>query len=324
MTGFQKLFEKRDLWSIGVYRYDRLEDIFSAPPAALAHFLGESGLRVSKDYKSVTADPFLFAHDDHLYLFYEVKTDHGHGTIHVQSMSLDGLWQDHGAVLVEPFHLSYPQVFILGSRIFMLPEAAQSGAVRLYEAKVFPHRWRHCATLIDAPLRDPTLMIANNETIIILATTPDYNLRLYSTSGLYDHFSCQYSTVTKDRRIARGAGGIINIRGQLLRPVQDCSESYGKRLTFQLVTGFSNSEWIEKPSGLDLHISPAIWRSRGTHHISCAKFGHSAFVAIDGRGPDRRLNSFLLGAMRLAEKGSQYMRSHYLVRSRAKYFMEIH
>ena len=302
MTVFQSLFENRDLWSIGVYRYDRLEDIFCVPPVALAHFHGESGLRVGKNYQSVAADPFLFAHDGLLYLFYEVKTDHAHGTIHAQSMLPDGRWQVHGPVLVEPFHLSYPQVFALGGRIFMLPEAAQSGTVRLYEAEDFPTRWRHCSTLIDSPLRDPTVLAAKDDYILLLGTTADYKLKLYHAPAIDHPFTDLGFIVTQDRRFARGAGGILNIYGQFLRPAQDCSGSYGKCVNFQCITKFSSYEWLEHPSGLNLHIPPARWRSRGSHHISCEKFGDSLFVAIDGRGPDRVINSWLLGIMRLAEK----------------------
>lgn len=302
MTGFHKLLKKRDLWSIGVYRYDRLEDIFSASPVALAHFHGATGLRVGKDYQSVAADPFLFVHDDRLHLFYEVKTDHGHGTIHAQSMSPDGRWQAQGPVLVEPFHLSYPQVFALGGRVFMLPEAAQSGAVRLYEAEDFPRRWRHCATLIDAPLRDPTLLVTEEDGLFLLATTADYQLKLHHAKAIDSPFTDNGLIITQDRSLARCAGGILKFRDQLLRPAQDCSETYGKRITLQRIEGFSPSGWQERPSGLALKIPPSAWMSRGSHHISCVNFGDAVFVAIDGRGPDRVANSLTLGLMRLAEK----------------------
>lgn len=302
MTVFQSLLENRDLWSIGVYRYDRLEDIFCVPPVALAHFHGESGLRVGKNYQSVAADPFLFVHDDRLYLFYEVKTDHGHGTIHVQSMSSDGLWLAHGPVLFEPFHLSYPQVFALDGRIFMLPEAAQSGAVRLYEAEDFPLRWRHCATLIDSPLRDPTLLVTEDDGLFLLTTTADYQLKLYHAQSINDPFTDSGLIITQDRSLARCAGGILKFRDQLLRPAQDCSETYGKRITFQRIEGFSPLSWQERASGLALKIPPSAWMSRGSHHISCANFDDDVFVAIDGRGPDRVCNSLTLGLMRLAEK----------------------
>lgn len=302
MTGFQKLLEKRELWSIGVYRYDRFEDIFSVPPVALAHFHGETRLRVSKNYQSVAADPFLFAHDDRLHLFYEVKTDHGHGTIHAQSMSPDGRWKAHGPVLVEPFHLSYPQVFALDGRIFMLPEAAQSGTVRLYETEDFPRRWRHCATLIDAPLRDPTLLVTEANDLLLLATTANYQLKLHHGNAIDGPFTDSGLIITQDRSLARCAGGILKFRDQLLRPAQDCSETYGKRITFQCIEGFSPSGWQERPSGLSLKIPPSAWMSRGSHHISCANFGDAVFVAIDGRGPDRVANSLTLGLMRLAEK----------------------
>lgn len=302
LSDLPKLFERRDLWSIAVYRYERLEDLFACQPGLLAHFHGETGFRVSKDYEAVVADPFLFPYAESLYLFYEVKTDHHHGTIHAKSMAKDGSWQYHGLVLEEPFHLSYPQVFALGTRIFMLPEAAQSGTVRLYESVEFPNRWHHCATLIDSPLRDPTLLAIEDDGFIIVATTPDYRLKFYHSNTIYGPFADKNLVITHDPRFARGAGGILNVNGQLLRPVQDCSISYGKSIGFQLITEFSKSTWLEHHSGLNLFFPLAEWRSRGSHHISCANFGSSVFVAIDGRGPDQLLNSCLLGLIRAAEK----------------------
>lgn len=301
MRGFQKLLEKRDLWSIGVFRYDRADDLFSAPPIELAYFQGENGFRVDKNYQSVAADPFLFTHGDRLYLFYEVKTDHGHGTIHAQSMSRDGYWHDHGQLLDEPFHLSYPQVFAFEDRIFMIPETAQSGAVRLYEAEEFPYHWRACATLIEAPLRDPTLIVTPDQGCFLLATSAEYELRLHHSEAIERPFRYTGVSITRDPRLARCAGGILKVGGQLLRPAQDCSEVYGKRIHFQAIEKLTPSAYCERPSGLTLQIPTAPWMSRGSHHISSANFGKSFFVAIDGRGADKLINTLFLGAIRATE-----------------------
>lgn len=301
MSGFQKILEKRDLWSIGVYRYDRLEDIFTASPVALAHFHGATGLRVGKNYQSVAADPFLFAHDDRLHMFYEVKTDHGHGTIHAQSMSPDGRWQVNGPVLEEPFHLSYPQVFALGGRIYMLPEAAQSGAVRLYEAEDFPRRWRHCKTLIDAPLRDPTLLVTEEDGLFLLATTVEYELNLYHAESIHHPFRLTVPNITRDRKIARCAGSILKLGDRLIRPAQDCSEYYGKSINFQVIETIKPELYRESPLELKISIPTEPWMSLGSHHISSAHFSDAFYVAVDGCAPDRLINSFTLGCLRIFE-----------------------
>ena len=294
-----KVLEKRDRWSIAVHRYGRGNTPFSAPPDRLAHFVGESGLRLNTSYQSVVADPFLFSFEGRLYLFFEVKTDHGHGNIHAHSMSEDGVWHDHGVVLSEPFHLSYPQVFEIQGRVYMIPEAAQSGTVRLYEAEVFPYRWRLCAILVDAPLRDPTLLVTQAEGLFLLATTSEYELKLYHSERVDRPFRDTGVIVTTDRSRARCAGGILKVGEHLLRPAQDCSKFYGESVHFQEILTVNSSIYAERPTGLQLDIPVETWMSRGSHHVSFEKFGNSFFVAVDGRGADSRINSVMLGILRL-------------------------
>jgi hypothetical protein len=305
LASVNKVLEKRDRWSIAVYRYDQADSLFSSPPAEQIYFVGERGLRLGKSYQSVAADPFLFTFGEKLYLFYEVKTDHGHGTVHAQSMSHDGVWTDHGTVLTEPFHLSYPQVFEVDGQIFMIPEAAQSGTVTLYKAEDFPYCWRACAVLIHSPLRDPTLLVTHGEGFFLLATTAEYELKLYHSKAIDRPFSDTGVVVTKDRSRARCAGGIFKMGGRLIRPTQDCSKVYGERIHFQDITTISSSVYIERPLGLNLHIPGATWMSRGSHHISVNKFGNSFFVAVDGRGADSLFNSVALGILRLGSVFSQ-------------------
>jgi hypothetical protein len=294
-----KVLEKRDRWSIAVHRYDQGNRFFSAPPDRLAHFVGERGLRLNTSYQSVAADPFLFSFGGRLYLFFEVKTDHGHGNIHVHSMSVDGVWHDHGMVLSEPFHLSYPQVFEIQGRVYMIPEAAQSGTVRLYEADDFPYRWRSCAILINEPLRDPTLLVTQAQGLFLLATTSEYELKLYHSERVDRPFRDTGVIVTTDRSRARCAGGILKVGKYLLRPAQDCSKFYGERVHFQEILTDNSSIYAERPTELQMDIPVETWMSLGTHHVSVEKFGDSFFVAVDGRGPDSRINSFMLGILRL-------------------------
>lgn len=302
LLNLQKITEKRDLWSLGVFKFGSLENLFEGGEYTLVKQIREMGLRLNKSYQAVAADPFLFAHGERLYLFYEVKTDHGHGEIHAQSMTSDGQWHAHGVVLKEQFHLSYPQVFLIDGHIYMLPEAAQSGKVILYEANEFPKKWRPCAVLIDEPMRDPTLVESANDGFFLLASTAQYELKLYHAEHLTQPFKDLGIVITNDKRVARCAGSIIRLNGQMLRPAQDCSESYGKKISFQSIECLSRSVYSERPSGLKLQVPPQAWMSRGSHHISCEKFAGNMYVAIDGHNADWRINSLSLGLLRMLEK----------------------
>ena len=134
----QKIIECRELWAIGIYRLKSLQDVLGLDKNQTVYMLGEKGLRKNLKYQSTVADPFLFVHRGILYVFYEAKTDHSHGEIWVQSLSKNGTWTLHCKVLGESFHLSYPQVFESDGRVYMIPEAAQSGKVLLYSAVDFP------------------------------------------------------------------------------------------------------------------------------------------------------------------------------------------
>lgn len=297
----KRLFEKRDRWTFGIYRLENLADLFQKPIPEPIHVHREQYFRLSKSYQAVAADPFLFAHDSRLYCFYEVKTDHGHGTIHAKYMTRDGIWHSCGEVLKELFHLSYPQVLSCDGAIYMLPESAQSGSIYLYEAQQFPHHWRRCHKLLDAPLRDPTLIKTDDQNYYIFATTVDFKLKLYHSDSLKKQFTDTGIVVTQDRRFSRGAGSFITLGNQIFRPSQDCSTTYGKSIFFQIVERILPNQYIESPSGASLDISSARWMSRGCHHISHATVADSFFIALDGNSPDLRINSLLLSAFRVFE-----------------------
>lgn len=294
----KKLFEKRDRWTFGIYRLANLTDLFQKPIPDPIHVHREQYFRLTKSYQSVAADPFLFAHEGRLYCFYEVKTDHGHGTIHAKYMTPDGIWHSCGEVLKELFHLSYPQVFFCEGAIYMLPESAQSGSIYLYEAQQFPHHWRRRHKLLDAPLRDPTLIRTHDSNYYIFATTIDYKLKLYHSDSLKKTFTDTGIVVTQDRRFSRGAGMFISLENQLLRPAQDCSTIYGKKVSFQVVAQILPYQYSELPSGISFDIRNAHWMTRGCHHISHATLADSVYIALDGNSPDLRINSFLLAAFR--------------------------
>src|SRR3954471_8902781 len=78
------------------------------------------------------ADPFLIHHGEVWYLFFEVwNRDADKGEIGLAISRDLATWDYRGIVLREPWHLSYPHVFEFDGRIWMLPEAIDSGGVRL-------------------------------------------------------------------------------------------------------------------------------------------------------------------------------------------------
>ena len=76
--------------------------------------------------RTFCADPFLFRWQDENYVFFETMTPAGKGIIGC-SQEIRGKWIWQGVALEEPWHLSYPQVFEDGGKVYMIPESCKRG-----------------------------------------------------------------------------------------------------------------------------------------------------------------------------------------------------
>ena len=242
---------------------------------------------------------FLFVSDEALYLFYEVKTDHGHGEIWVKSLLKDGSWGTLGRALKEDFHLSYPHVFEHQGNIFMLPEAAASGKVLLYVAVEFPLKWEMVSVVVEEPLVDPTLIIQGNDEIFLLATTRKNELKLYFASNLKTSFIDSGIVITKDLSISRCGGTPLRIGKALYRIAQDCTGEYGKFIRLLHIHDLSRTGYSEEMFRTTLFSSEAKWMRNGHHHLSAVQFEGAVYMAVDGRRKDRYVNTLILGAQKI-------------------------
>jgi hypothetical protein len=181
------------------------------------------------------ADPFVFVENDKTYVFCEeFSLATQKGTIAVSLAEPDGSLSEPCVILEEDFHLSYPFVFRHEGKIWMLPEAAQSDRVILYEAVQFPYKWaRHQTLISDCKFYDPTLIRHDGSFWMLLTTTRWEssswdNLEVYRADDMKGpwHPASQRPCLI-DRRAARSAGATWFEDGQLIRPAQDCSVSYG-------------------------------------------------------------------------------------------------
>lgn len=93
--------------------------------------------------------------------------------IYAASMDASGTWKNHGYVLREGFHLSYPNVFRARNTAFMLPETTSSDKVILYRARRLPDDWVPETVLVNEPLLD-LVLISGEDGFLSLGTTPDY------------------------------------------------------------------------------------------------------------------------------------------------------
>lgn len=293
-----RIFRKRIVWTIALYKLKSEDDIFKLDEHKPFHFFGERGLRQNKKYQAFAADPFLFVHNDRLYLFYEIQTDFGIGEIWAQSMDATGTWTNHGQVLKEDFHLSYPQVFSYNGQIWMIPEAARSENVWLYAAELFPNKWRRFRVLINEPLVDSSIVI-KPEGIYLFGTTRSDELKLFFSPDISKEFLSTGFVISKDKAISRNGGRPLCIKNVLYRVAQNCQQSYGKNISLLQIDQLSFEKYSEHMTISDLYQIKPKWMEEGYHHISTACFMNEHFAAVDGMRRDKYLNTLLLAFLKV-------------------------
>lgn len=235
------------------------------------------------------ADPFLIRSGVVLHLFFEVQRFREPGRIHHAS-STDGVsWMLTGDVLVEPFHLSYPQVFEADGRYWILPESQAAGHVRLYGATDFPTRWEFAHELWPLPLADPTVFWQQGLWWMLGTDKSDPSapqLRLLMSDQLDRGWTEHPSSpvVTDDQCLTRSAGRPFVEDGRLWRLSQDGTERYGGSVLRIPITDLTPDSYIEGPAQRLLEPSGQGWMSLGLHHLDLLECEAGYVAALDGEG----------------------------------------
>lgn len=299
--------EPEQEWSIAVCHVPELWRLNAALPAEPTLSAADVGGIAAAG----VADPFLLRRPDGWHLFFEVenwrswKGEIGHAT------STDGRrWTVRGIVLSEPFHLSYPQVFVHDGAVYMVPESAQAGTVRLYRARRFPDDWEHVGDLLaGAAFADPTLLFHGGRWWLFTETSAARHdtLRLFQAAALAGPWSehPRSPVIAGDPTVARPAGRIVAADGRLLRSAQDCTPAYGSAVRLRAITALSPTGYAEadaipgaflgaatgggadRAPGADGADAP--WNAAGMHHLDAVPLpGGGWLAAVDGwrwRGP---------------------------------------
>jgi hypothetical protein len=95
---------------------------------------------VSKD--QFFADPFVIHREGRDFCFVE-EYDYKTGLGHISAFELDSTGaKSLGAVIKEPFHMSFPYLFEYQGELYMCPETSGSKEIRLYKCLEFPLKWQ--------------------------------------------------------------------------------------------------------------------------------------------------------------------------------------
>jgi hypothetical protein len=201
------------------------------------------------------ADPFPYTWRGVSGVFYEyLDPRKGVGEIYFQRFDDEGPCGAPVPALEEPWHLSYPFLIEHGDELYMLPEASTSGAITLYRCVEFPHSWERAARLLDdIEAADATIFQHEGRfwmTSVVREGVGGYSdtLALHYADDLFGPWrSHAHQPALVDARFARPAGAVARIGGELLRPVQDCSEGYGRRLAIMRVDELTPQTFRQTP-----------------------------------------------------------------------------
>jgi hypothetical protein len=231
------------------------------------------------------ADPFVIEHEGKPWVFFEdlpYSTDKG--IIVSAGINEDGTLSPTTAVLELPYHLSYPCIVRDGGELYMVPESVADGTVQLYRCERFPDIWKQVKVLLRAPAVDTTVWVEDGlYWVFVTLQEPrggGLQLWLFYSRSLTGELVCHpRSPISTDIRFSRGAGAIFRDGERLIRPSQDCSGSYGRRMVFNEITTLNEGEYAERPGAvIDTQTMPDMI---GTH--SYARVGD--IVVIDGCVP---------------------------------------
>lgn len=220
----------RRRWSVAIYRQNAPGTSFGAAAPVEAAPAG-----------TFHADPLLFRDPaSGIACCFVEEMDEASGRAHIAVLrEHDGIWRRAGVALAEPFHLSFPFVFRFEGTLYMCPETAAAGEIRLYRCTDFPLGWEFETVLMRGVSATDTVIVPHAGrwwmlTNLDRAQAPDHQSELHvfhAASPLADNWEpVRGNPVRVDCRGGRN-GGVEIVDGRIWRFGQVQSfDAYGHRL----------------------------------------------------------------------------------------------
>ena len=234
-------------WNVGVVK---------RPIQSFLHF--SDGYRVewlgTPQRGTFIADPFGIEQKGVKYAYYEdFSYDDRCGVI--SGGVLDGdppEVRDARPVIETGQHLSYPYLIEEDGQVYCIPEAHKAGQTLLFKAVELPHRWEYAATLLeDIGAIDPTVFRHDGRWWLLFVTKDPRTQTELLQAWYAEHLEGPWephanNPLKADVHATRPGGTPFNAEGELYRPVQDCGETYGRRILINRVIRLTPTEFEEE------------------------------------------------------------------------------
>lgn len=148
-------------------------------------------------------------------------------------------------VLKQPCHLSYPHLLEKDGQVWMIPESYVANEIAVFRAKRFPDCWEKAAVLKTGgePV-DSTVFSQHGKHWLLTMQLENGKDRLMLYALADSGLSGGWCAAESDGN-TRPAGNLFRCGDALIRPAQDCSDSYGCALNFYEVTRVDECDYQE-------------------------------------------------------------------------------
>lgn len=200
---------------------------------------------IRNDLKYWAADPFLIDFKEKLYIFAELYSFKLRRGVIGCCEYIDGKKLKWKEIISEKYHLSYPFVFENGGEYYMLPESGKSRNLYLYCSIDFPFKWEKIKCIrSNVVYGDTTPFEIGKQKFALTYDVSDAKngkLRLLKFDGKGDDVFLDFDA----QDLRRPAGKFFMEEQCLMRPAQDCTETYGGGLVFYRCT-MDDNKYSEK------------------------------------------------------------------------------
>lgn len=228
---------------------------------------------IKNNIGSWVADPFIVELNGEVYIFGEMYTyDRYKGSIAYTKL-INGKFTKWKRVIIEDYHLSFPNIYIEDNQIYMYAEANLSNEFYRYKAVDFPDKWvKERVYLKNVQFVDTVLFDYNHKKYGFtydIATNPK-QLKLFELKEEKVEF-LDCNPLSTDDGIARPAGKVLYKNNQNIRVSQNCIGEYGKNLVFSsfiIKDGSYNEQLIKKITVEDIKYNKGNWIGIHTYNES--------------------------------------------------------
>jgi len=194
----------------------------------------------------------------------------------VYELSQKGGARRVGVAITEPYHLSFPYLFLYGKEIYMCPESSENRDIRVYRCLEFPLKWTLAKVLMSGVNAVDTLIFERNGkwwmlTTLDSADTGDCYSQLYlfhADSPVSDRWTSHpKNPIIIDPDCGRNAG-LLRDGERVFRVAQGQGfRQYGASTRIFEISTISETDYVEEHR---TSIAPSFALGlKGTHHLSC-------------------------------------------------------